>query len=563
MAERLSARPWRRTLLFCGAAVAAATFQVSAADQWFEFRSAHFTVWSNAGDGNTRTLLWQLEQVRSAIAVVWPWAKVDLPKQMLVLGVKDENTVRALAPRYWEQPGGVRPVSVWVTGPDRHYIMIRADLRGDDRDTVNPHTHAYFAYANLVLDASFHRDLPFWFQRGLAGVLSNTIVRESYILLSPPIPRHLQELRNGARLRLDKLITLTNASPELQDGTARWRFDAQSWAFVHYLMFGEKGAHQARVNELATLLRAGKDPAAAFVEALGRAEDYEGGFNNYINRNVFGYRKLIVDAAVEREKFAARPIPPAEAAAGQALFHVAMRRQDEAKRLIEEARRLDGKVPAADVAEAIQFDIAGRDEEARAAYARAVELGSSDAYAHYRYAVLSWGPQPERETLMSIEKSLARAVEINPFLASAHAALGEARAALDQPADVVNKSIGRAIQLEPSSEWHRLSSARVLLRFQKYEAARAAAQTALALSLSDAARGQSEELLSTIHRNQERAAAALEQRCGGGQPESCVQLAELLISRNPPDAARARELLTKSCEGGFARACELLKSVQK
>lgn len=35
-----------------------------AAESWFEIKSDTFTVWANANDGNTRTLLWQLEQMR-------------------------------------------------------------------------------------------------------------------------------------------------------------------------------------------------------------------------------------------------------------------------------------------------------------------------------------------------------------------------------------------------------------------------------------------------------------------------------------------------------------------
>jgi hypothetical protein len=51
---------------------------VAAADEWIEVKSAHFTVVSNASERSTRTLVWQLEQVRSATAALWSWAKADL-----------------------------------------------------------------------------------------------------------------------------------------------------------------------------------------------------------------------------------------------------------------------------------------------------------------------------------------------------------------------------------------------------------------------------------------------------------------------------------------------------
>ena len=35
----------------------------AAADQWTEAKTPHLTITSNASDGNTRSLAWQLEQV--------------------------------------------------------------------------------------------------------------------------------------------------------------------------------------------------------------------------------------------------------------------------------------------------------------------------------------------------------------------------------------------------------------------------------------------------------------------------------------------------------------------
>jgi hypothetical protein len=100
---------------------------------WIEVKSGHFTVMSNAGERATRTLVWRLEQVRSTMVALWPWAKPDLTKPLRVIAVKDESAVRALAPEFWELRGGVRPASLWVTGADRFPLFDfrceAADLR--------------------------------------------------------------------------------------------------------------------------------------------------------------------------------------------------------------------------------------------------------------------------------------------------------------------------------------------------------------------------------------------------------------------------------------------------
>jgi hypothetical protein len=54
-------------------------------------------------------------------------------------------------------------------------------------------------HVSLVLQQSATRDLPLGLNRGLAGVVSNTIVREARLQLGPPIPWHLQRLRDRGR----------------------------------------------------------------------------------------------------------------------------------------------------------------------------------------------------------------------------------------------------------------------------------------------------------------------------------------------------------------------------
>ncbi|HEX6976678.1 MAG TPA: hypothetical protein VF147_19860, partial [Vicinamibacterales bacterium] len=122
-----------------------------AADQWFEIKSPHFTVWSAAGGDAGVTMAWQLEQMRGAMKALWPWASVDLAKPLQVFVVRDEQAMRAMAPKYWEQKGGMRPATVWVSGQDQHYMVIRADVRNDDTAMLNPYASSYFAYANLII----------------------------------------------------------------------------------------------------------------------------------------------------------------------------------------------------------------------------------------------------------------------------------------------------------------------------------------------------------------------------------------------------------------------------
>ena len=476
--------------------------QLAAADSWIEVKSAHFTLWSNASEGATRTLAWQLEQIRSAVTTLWPWARVDLSKPLLVLSVKDEVSMKALAPRYWEQKGAVRPASVWVSGRDQHYLAIRTDVRTQDTDVLNPYLTAYNSYLTLVLQASFDRDLPLWFSHGLAGVLSNTLIRDNHIRLGVPISWHLHYLQDRTRMPLTKLVAVNRLSPEYTQATLRARFEAQSWAFVHFLLFGDQGARRSRFDQFMSLLKSGKDASVALQEGLGRLEDYEEPFVIYVNRSLFSYARINVDASVRREGFAVRPVSAPEAALGRASFHAAMHRLTEARALIAEARKIDSALAAAYVVEGLVFDAENNFQGAGTAFTKAVELGAPSAYAHYRWAQLNVGLQPDEAALAGIDKALTRAVELDSSFANAHSFLAQTRSALGRPVDETVPLVRRAIALEPSEPYHRLVAARIYLRARSYVAAQGEARAALAMQPTESQRREAEELLTSIERMQ-------------------------------------------------------------
>src|SRR5260221_3588200 len=103
-------------------------------------------------------------------------------------------------------------------------------------------------------------------------------------------------------------------------------------------------------------------------------------------------------------------------------------------------------------------------KEARTAYARAVQQGSTNPQAHFRLAVLESRPNADRDALLQIEKHLTRAVELNDRLAPAYAYLGEVKAALDPKTEGALPLVRRAIALEPAEPGHRLAAGRVFWR---------------------------------------------------------------------------------------------------
>jgi tetratricopeptide (TPR) repeat protein len=470
---------------------------VAAADTWFEIKSPNFVVWANANDGNTRTLIWQLEQIRSVVKTLWPWAKVDLAKPIVIIAVKNEQSMKELVPWYWLERDGIRPGSVWVSGADQHYLAVRADMRAEDNVLVNPHASTYFSYVNLILGSSFERELPMWTARGLAGVVSNTLVRSDHVLVGATIPWHLEQLRD-VRMPVRQLIAHTRNTPSIKTGDGLRRFDANAWLLVHYLVFSEGGAHSPKLSAFIEAVNAGTAPEAAFAATLGNPDDYDRAVSNYVSRNLFSAAKLKIDSTVTRERFAARPMTVAESAGGRAAFRVAMGRLGDAATLIAEARKADPNSVHAQVAEALSLDRLGNQSEAKAAYRAALQAGTTNAFVHYRAAMLEY-PNPSEETMAAMERDLAKAVELQPSFAAAHAGLAELRAALKRPEGTIVPHMRKAIELEPAEPWHLIAAARTLWRLNVKDEARKAAERALRLaSADDQARAEAQRLLEAI-----------------------------------------------------------------
>jgi len=474
----------------------------AAADRpWVEVRSPHFIVVSDAGEKNARRTAWQFEQVRAVLQKLWPWAHLTADKPVMIFAARNEQTLKSLAPEFWEKKGGMRPASVFVSGRDRHYITLRCDVEEPDSVAANPYFQTYWSYVYLVLEWSFEKPMPLWFGRGLSDFFANTIVRDKDIQVGRVVPWHLRELNAGRVLPLATVMGVDRQSTYMTRADDSRAFDASAWAFIHYLTFGEDAANLQRFNRFAEALGAGSDPAAALREIYGDPPRVESAVRNYVTRSMFVYQQVKLDLDVPVEGFTLRSLPAAEAAGLQAGLHVAMGRPVEARTLGQEAMRADAALPAPYEAEGLLCDREDNVDGARAAYAKAVELGSTSFYAHYRHAQLLWRRSADPETLGRVEKSLLKATELNSDYAPAYSFLADVR--IDQgQAEAAAGLAKRAVALEPGKSYHRCTLARALSRVSKPEEALREAEKALALARTASERQRAEEMLAYVKRLQ-------------------------------------------------------------
>jgi hypothetical protein len=361
-----------------------------------------------------------------------------------------------------------------------------------------------------VLNATFPRNVPLWFRHGLQELMGNTLVRQKDVHVGRIISYHLERLAQGPLMPLPRLLAATRKTVDLRDESTRRSFDAQAWALVHYLVFGEKRAPLRKFNQFSSLLLAGTPPAAAAAEAFGDLAALESGFRAYLKQRLFGYNQLNLDLDVARDSFTSRTLTTAEAAATKAGFLAAMHRPTEARALLAEARAANASLAAAHDVESLLLDAEDKADEARAAFARAIALGSDSYYTHYRHASLAW-PEDGGD-FAPIGRDLEAAVRLNPDLAIAHAWLAQARIETGAvPAAI--ESARKSVALDPGQSQHHRALARALAHAGEHKPALESVQRAIALAGDDRERSDAQELQAWI-REVAAACAADARACG-------------------------------------------------
>jgi TPR repeat protein len=572
----------RLRLRFLLVACVGATGPAARAETWVEVRTPNFTVVSNAGEGTAQGTIVEFEQVRAAYGKVWPWAKLAQGRPVVVLALKNEDTLRRWAPGYYEIKGGIDVVSGRAGGADREYLLLRTDQRPQDVK-VAPNYNLYRAYLGLLLSSSAERLLPLWLSNGFADVLGNTTVRDKDILVGRPVPWQLRTFNERGRLPLKTIFDARRDSPLVQKADQRRVFDAECYVLVHYLLFGDGGAHSEQVTRFQRLWLAGRSQDQALAEAFGDLGALEAVLPSYAVKPILSYARFDAEAKIAGHRPAARVMGPAEVSGLQAAVHVAMGRPVEAQAAIREARTADAQSPLSYDAEGLLADLDRDKVRAAQAYAQAVELGSTSAYSHYRAAQFAWKANPDAATLAALRQRLERAIALNESYASAHSFLAEVLA-LQGDGQGALAAAQRGVGLAPGESYHRIALGRALQTLGRTDEARKSAELGLQLAEDDADRSNAERFVlfldETSHYAQERAKHAMSQKqtsaCQGGDSAACAQILpdlERACGQNEAptclylawlyggkaglarDAAKAAGYVERACSAGDKSAC--------
>jgi len=383
---------------------------------WVEIQSPHFTVICNGSEKEGRDAAVDLERTRSVLMAAMPGVRQDPNVPIVVFVVVDENTFVDLVPLYNQRAQGNKPSSIFQTGRDRDYIVMRIQFRSSSDYQLR------YDYAGMMAGVNFPR-APIWFESGFAEFFALSEIEDTKAKIGQASPRYVQKLAKSPLIPLPKFFILRTSSEEYKDPEQRWVFDAEAWGLFHYLMLADNGAHRAQLIAYLDLLAHGKKRLDAAQEAFGDLKKLQDKIGSYYMQKAFPFVQL--DLA--RENFTAqistRSLTQAESSAWLAEYHIRSKRQAIAKSLVDAALAANPNEPRAHEALGL-YDLELADyENAAKEFSEATAHDPSLYLSFYYGGILSSYWKAPAQIPPSSEQDLRRSLQITPKYAPAALAI--------------------------------------------------------------------------------------------------------------------------------------------
>ena len=430
---------------------------------WTEVRSQHFRVLTNGSSGDARKVLHEFEQLRWVFANRFPGARLDSGAPLTVFAVRDQGTAKSLDPFMWKRMGELL-AGAFHPGWERQYAMVRLDSWGGEgsKEVV------YHEYTHSILRMNSHW-LPLWLNEGTAEFYGYSRFEEHRIYLGAPTARD-RELRSRTPMPVQTLISMRAMPSDEQ------LFYAESWALVHFLIYGPGMENGKRMDNFFALLQQGTPQNKAFEQVFGDFKSVNKGLASYMQQPTFTTTVLKDPVQIDDKSTALRVMTVAETEAELGGFHLWTHDNNGARPLLEQALKDDPKLGLAHENMGFLDFADGKDAEAVSQFAQAYTLDSKLYLSLFAKTMMSSLPASNRVSdLNEFGASIGKVLQVNPEFAPAYVQLsrlafheGDLAAAL-----LMSR---KAEELEPSLAGYHLLSGQILRRMGKGTDAAASAQ---------------------------------------------------------------------------------------
>ena len=231
-----------------------------AAENWVKVTAPQFTLYSSAKSTDALQVAEEFQQFIDALGEILTVDTRRLPPLTIVM-FSHSKEFRAFRPRRpdgkpWDVAGFFSRQEGWAV-----FGLGGARLDQDVRRTVfHEGVHWYLSGSEY--------SCPAWLEEGLAEVFSTFVMAKNHREWGQPIPDHIATLRSLQLMPLERLLSVSHTDPLFNEMQRTSLFYAESWAFAHFLLFGEHNGERKLYNEYVRLFRSGIHPDDAFRNAF-------------------------------------------------------------------------------------------------------------------------------------------------------------------------------------------------------------------------------------------------------------------------------------------------------
>src|SRR5262245_14811989 len=348
-----------------------------AADKWLSVRTKNFLLVGNASESSIKRVGRELEEFRAGLGMIYKGIDQPSAVSTTVVVFKDDQSFRPYQPLYQGKASNL--AGYFLAGEDVNFIAL-ASNSGSPNVIYHEFVHS------LTRDATL--PLPLWATEGYAEVFGMFQLSGKEMMLGRAIAEHVFTLNRERMLPLETLFSVDPSSPHYNEGTKQGIFYAQSWASIHYLMFGNSGKRRQGLTSYLAMTSNGKSIADNFREAFQTDfPSLQEEIREYVQNRVLWPAiklKLSEGLNVDREMQTTNlSEAQAEYYLGDLLLH--MRRMNEAESHLQKAVNLDPRFSPSYASLGLLRLRQGRSEEALKFLTQAVEGDSSNHLAHFHY----------------------------------------------------------------------------------------------------------------------------------------------------------------------------------
>ena len=478
-----------------------------ATTDWLELRTRHFVITSALDLKETIQLGEDLENFRAGIEFLLADTLSPPPIRTRVYAFDGRTIVR---PFDWRGESGYSLPSL-----DGATIVLRTGggWRHDATDKLR------FEYTRFLMRNREGLDLPLWYDEGFGLFASTLEVEDKSIDVGLPRPEFVVRLRDRLELSLPRLI-------QIQDLTTlglreRETFDAESWAFVHYLAFqtGTPGRLQHRFARYFERIGQGVGYPEALEQAFGKGPDaLERALSRYVRERSFDAIKVAIHVKPGHRKANPQPLPTTRALSRLGWLAIRLERPGRARPYFQRALSLDPGNASAVSGLAAADRLDGQWESAQAFNARALALAPRDPLVqlevgryHAARAANESRPGPRAEEIKLARKHYEASTAEFATNPEAYARLGSTYLLPGQDANKAIPLLDKAQALLPSSLEIELLRARAEFALGRASIARYLATSVASRTLDSAVGQKARRFLDEIGGSEARQPSPLRQ----------------------------------------------------